>query len=526
MSASERPAIVFEAVTKRYRLGGGAREKLLDAFGLSRFISKKTEQQDFLALDDVSFQLERGRRMGLIGRNGAGKTTLLKLISGNYRPSAGRVEVSGSVQALMTMGQGFHPDYTGRENIQASLHYNGLSSREVNEAFQDVAEFCELGPFLDQPFKTYSSGMQSRLMFATATAIRPDVLIIDEVLGAGDAYFLAKSKQRVDKIIANGCTLLLVSHSMQQVLELCDEAIWLDGGRINLTGGAFSVVKAYEESLYGAMLGSGDPSATRRREGAETASEPRLKAQIASTAQGPSVASESSKLPFGNDTKPHRAPAATGLQLQIPAFLPHERKVEIPTVPDEKGRTFHNTTRDGVSRWDGSKGTKIVGFGISGPTGLTDRLTSLQPAQMTIFLESEIEGEVAYTYGIAIYDLLGRAICRFFSPPDRFETSMGAGRRVDLVLNPNQLGPGIYVISISIHQATTIEGANFAPRYDLLNRSFEMTVELPNSLGPATAEFFHSCEWNFGTAALPHRPRVDYRLLDPGAEQTAANNKN
>src|ERR1700721_49278 len=183
----------------------------------------------------LGFKIERGRRTGPIGRNGAGKTTLLKLISGNFRPSVGRVAVSGSVQALMTMGQGFHPDYTGRENIQASLHYNGLSQAEVAEAFEEVIDFCELGPFLEQPFKTYSSGMQSRLMFATATAIRPDILVIDGVLAAGDAYFLAKSKQRVDKIIANGCTLLLVSHSMQQVLELCDEAISLTGALINLT---------------------------------------------------------------------------------------------------------------------------------------------------------------------------------------------------------------------------------------------------------------------------------------------------
>src|ERR1700733_3705226 len=188
----EQTAIVFEAVTKRYRLGGGARERLLDAFGVSRF-GRKRERQEFLALDDVSFRIERGRRVGLIGRNGAGKTTLLKLISGNFRPSVGRVAVSGSVQALMTMGQGFHPDYTGRENIQASLHYNGLSQAEVAEAFEEVVDFCELGPFLEQPFKTYSSEMRSRLMFAAATGIRPDILCIDKVLGSGDAYFLAKS---------------------------------------------------------------------------------------------------------------------------------------------------------------------------------------------------------------------------------------------------------------------------------------------------------------------------------------------
>ena len=263
MQHDNKPAIVFRHVTKRYRLGGGPKEQLLEAIGLRR--KSADSLREFVALDDVSFELGRGQRLGLIGRNGAGKTTLLKLISGNYRPSSGEIEVNGSVQALMTMGQGFHPDYSGRDNIKASLHYNGLSSKDVREAFEDVVDFCELGPFLDEPFKTYSSGMQSRLMFATATAIKPDVLIIDEVLGAGDAYFLAKSKQRIERIVGGGCTLLLVSHAMGQVLELCESAIWMEGGRIRETGSAFAVVKSYEEAMYGAIPGSGDPSSTRRR---------------------------------------------------------------------------------------------------------------------------------------------------------------------------------------------------------------------------------------------------------------------
>jgi lipopolysaccharide transport system ATP-binding protein len=355
--------------------------------------------------------------------------------------------------------------------------------------------------------------MQSRLMFATATAIRPDILIIDEVLGAGDAYFLAKSKQRVDKIIANGCTLLLVSHSMQQVLELCDEAIWLDGGHINLTGEALTVVKAYEEALYGAMPGSGNPLAARGRAGSKAGPDSRRKIPITNIAQAAAVTPESVSPSSVEGGKPQDVPDSTGPRLQIPTFLPHEKRVKIPALPDQEGRTLHNTTRDGVSRWNGSKGTKIVGFGISGPAGFTDRLTSLQPAQMTIFLESEVEGEVAYTYGVAIYDLQGRPMCRFFSPPDCFEAQVGAGRRVDLVLNPNQLGPGTYVISLSIHHATTIEGANAAPRYDLLARSFEIAVELPDSLAAASAEFFHSCEWNFGTAALPAESKSEEILF-------------
>lgn len=505
MNMNEQPAIVFESVTKRYRLGGGAREKLLDAFGFSRFRSKAKERQEFLALDDVSFKIGRGRRMGLIGRNGAGKTTLLKLISGNFRSSAGRVAVSGSVQALMTMGQGFHPDYTGRENIQASLHYNGLSDTEAKEAFAEVVDFCELGPFLEQPFKTYSSGMQSRLMFAAATAIRPDILIIDEVLGAGDAYFLAKSKQRVDKIIANGCTLLLVSHSMQQVLELCDEAIWLNGGRIQFIGEALRVVKAYEKELYGAIPGSGNPLSTRR-------SKPQLNTPnvgpedhiVKPEDQG--VHASAPLSPEKDDEAIERSighPAMSARQLQIPTFVPHAQKIELPPIPDEDGRTFRNEARDGLSRWNGNVGIKIVGFSISGPEGPARRLVSLQPAKITIFLESETEGEAAYTYGVAIHDLEGRAFCRFFSKPDRFQASVGMGRRVDLILNPNQMGPGVYTVGLSIHDAATIENVSAVRCYDLLSRSFEIGIDLPDSLSSASAQFFHSSEWSFGEVILP-----------------------
>jgi lipopolysaccharide transport system ATP-binding protein len=497
MSLNPEVAISFQRVTKRYRLGGGLRDQLKDALGIS-WLGRGNPRSEFVALDDVTFSLPRGKRMGLIGRNGAGKTTLLKLISGNYKPSEGRVTVNGSVQALMTMGQGFHPDYTGRENISASLHYNGLSSSEVRAAFDDVIDFCELGRFIDEPFRTYSSGMQSRLMFATATAIKPDILIIDEVLGAGDAYFLIKSKRRIDQIVAEGCTLLLVSHSMGQVLELCDDVIWLEGGRIKQWGNAFEVVKAYEEAMYGAMPGSGDPSASRRRSQQEIPARPRR--PIATRLDAREVPAG----PASDDAPPllrrhaHRNPL-----LQIPTFRPHEHEFSIPELPDTDGRTLRYPDRGGVSRWPGHNGLRIVGFTISDPDGPTSRLISLQPALFTIFLETEESRSYRCTYGLAINDLQGRVISRFFSPSDQFVAVAGDGRRINIMLNPNQLGPGLYTIGISIHEETTIEQADSAIRYDLLNRSFSLTVELPDSLAPASAAFFHSSEWSFSYAELP-----------------------
>lgn len=484
MYNDNKPAIVFRNVTKCYRLGGGPKEQLLQAIGLRR--KNMDRLREFVALDDVSFELGRGQRLGLIGRNGAGKTTLLKLISGNYRPSSGEVEVNGSVQALMTMGQGFHPDYSGRDNIKASLHYNGLSSNDVREAFEDVVDFCELGPFLDEPFKTYSSGMQSRLMFATATAIKPDVLIIDEVLGAGDAYFLAKSKDRVERIVGGGCTLLLVSHAMSQVLELCENAIWMEGGRIRETGNAFAVVKSYEEAMYGAIPGSGDPSSTRRRA--------KTPAILAESSVGDTGSAGSAKV-----VSDHMSTT----RMQMPFFVPNTQDVILPAVPDSDGRTFRNVEPSGISSWGGELGLKIAGFTVSGPQGATEKLVSLQPAKFTIFLEVEETRRFQCTYGFAINDLQGRCMARLFGPPDHFDGVEGMGRRVDIVLNPNQLGPGIYTIGISIHDESSLESIAHVARYDLINRSFSITVELPDSLSSASAGFFHTSEWNFDTVSLP-----------------------
>jgi len=499
MQNDKKPAIVFRQVTKRYRLGGGPKEQLLEAIGLRRRAGNSL--REFVALDDVSFELGRGQRLGLIGRNGAGKTTLLKLISGNYRPSSGEIQVNGSVQALMTMGQGFHPDYSGRDNIRASLHYNGLSSREVREAFDDVVDFCELGPFLDEPFKTYSSGMQSRLMFATATAIKPDVLIIDEVLGAGDAYFLAKSKQRVERIVSGGCTLLLVSHAMSQVLELCENAIWLEGGRIRETGSAFAVVKSYEEAMYGAMPGSGDPSSTRRR----SSRVPEGRAQFDTLESPTSAMSASSELidAVRINARPVADDKVASARMQIPYFIPNSQDCKLPDVSAEDGRTYRNLEPTGLSNWAGELGLKITGFTVSGPQGPVEKLVSLQPAKFTIFLEIEETRRFNCTYGLAINDLQGRCMTRLFGPPDHFDGVEGRGRQIDIVLNPNQLGPGIYTIGISIHDEASLENISHVARYDLVNRSFSIVVELPDSLAAASGGFFHSSEWNFQSVSLP-----------------------
>jgi lipopolysaccharide transport system ATP-binding protein len=496
----ESTAVVFDHVSKRYLLGGGPRQLLLEAFGLTPFLGTVRKPEEFLALDDVTFDIRRGERVGIIGRNGAGKTTLLKLIAGNYAATGGSVLVNGCVQALMIMGQGFHPDYTGRDNINASLQYNGLSRHELKSAFEDVVEFCELGPFLGQPFKTYSSGMQARLMFAVATAIKPEILIIDEVLGAGDAYFLAKSKQRIERLVGSGCTLLLVSHSMAQVLELCARCIWLDGGRVRADGEAFPIVKAYEETMYGALPGTGDPLAARRG--------PMLPNTVTRAVE--TIAAKADALPeqaasSGSDDA-ERTPGSEGVRallLQQPAFRPHARDAEIPTVPDADGRVFRNIAPGGISRWANAGGLRVTGLSISGPSGPTDRLVTMQCASVTLFLEAERDSAFCCTYGLAIHDLQGRAVSRCYSPPDHFTAKIGEGRRVEMTLNPLQIGPGIYTLGVSVLHETTIEDADSAGRYDLLSRSFVIEVAFPDSMSAVAAEFMHTSEWAFAPALLP-----------------------
>lgn len=246
---SSSPAISIDRVDKTYQLHKKSIGRLLHAFGIDRYLSRLAgEFQEFHALRNVNLEMERGERVGLIGSNGAGKSTLLKLIVGNLRPTRGHVTVNGDVQALMTAGAGFHPEYTGRENVLASMTARGLDSTAARRALEEITEFTELQKFIDQPFRTYSAGMQARLTFATATSLNPEILIIDEMLGAGDAYFLAKSAERVDHLVTqSGATVILVSHDMAAIQRFCHRVLWLDSGEIRDEGPTFEVSRRYQK---------------------------------------------------------------------------------------------------------------------------------------------------------------------------------------------------------------------------------------------------------------------------------------
>jgi lipopolysaccharide transport system ATP-binding protein len=241
-------AIRLSGVGKRYSIYPSRVDRVLDAFGVARFLpARRAQFRDLWALRGVDLEVARGGRLGIIGRNGAGKTTLLKVVAGMAPPTEGRVTVDGKVQALLDVGAGFHPEFTGMENIHAALTYQGVEPGAIGSAAEEIAAFTELGQFLGQPFKTYSAGMQARLTFATATAVRPEILIVDEILGAGDAYFFAKSTERMLGLVTGGATVIIVSHALNQIVRFCDDAVWLDRGAVVMRGEPLAVVKAYEE---------------------------------------------------------------------------------------------------------------------------------------------------------------------------------------------------------------------------------------------------------------------------------------
>ena len=221
--------------------------------GLKEYIIKMLKRelmfQEFLALKNINFTVKRGESWGLIGKNGSGKSTLLKLISGIIRPYQGNVTVNGSISPLIELGAGFDPELTARENIFLNGALLGYSKTFIESHFQEIVDFAELNDFIDVPIKNFSSGMSARLGFAIATVQKPDILIVDEVLAVGDLAFQQKCKERMESLLSNGTTLLFVSHSIEQVKELCSKAIWIDNGEVRAIGDTYSVSQEYISSM-------------------------------------------------------------------------------------------------------------------------------------------------------------------------------------------------------------------------------------------------------------------------------------
>jgi ABC-type polysaccharide/polyol phosphate transport system ATPase subunit len=236
--------IELEGVSKSFRHGGGA--KLLRTH--FRELFRKSQGSDFFALRNVSFRVEDGESLAVVGRNGAGKSTLLSLVAGLTDPVEGRIAVKGRVAALLELGAGFHPDLTGVENLGLNASLLGLSRKRTADVYERILAFADIGDFIYEPIRTYSMGMTMRLAFAIAVNVDPDILIVDEVLAVGDQAFQEKCRERIRGFKAQGKTLLFVSHSGPLVRELCSRALWLEHGQILLDGPAAEVLDAYSAS--------------------------------------------------------------------------------------------------------------------------------------------------------------------------------------------------------------------------------------------------------------------------------------
>ena len=252
--SSSATAIAVEGVSKCYQVYANPRDRLAQALWGSR----RKYYKEFWALRDVAFTVARGETLGIVGRNGSGKSTLLQVICGTVSPTAGSVEVQGRVAALLELGSGFNPEMTGRENVYMNAAILGLTNAEIDARFDDIVAFSEISEFLDQPVRTYSSGMIMRLAFAVAVNVDAEVVVIDEALAVGDARFQLKCARAMDKLRDSGKTLLFVSHDGPAIKRLCSEAILLDAGRLLLRASPNDVLNVYSK-----VLASGAASVAR-----------------------------------------------------------------------------------------------------------------------------------------------------------------------------------------------------------------------------------------------------------------------
>ena len=236
--------IKAENVSMRFRLSADRISSMKEY--VVRMLTGRLRYKEFWALRNVSFSVEKGEVLGVIGHNGAGKSTLLKAISGILRPTEGSVTVRGNIVPMLELGSGVDFDMTGRENIFLNGAILGYSKEFLTAKYQEIVDFSELGDFIDEPLRNYSSGMMMRLAFSIATVVEPEILIVDEILAVGDADFQAKSKRRMMELMSGGTTVLLVSHTLSQVREMCDKVLWIEHGQVQGYGETKAMCDAYE----------------------------------------------------------------------------------------------------------------------------------------------------------------------------------------------------------------------------------------------------------------------------------------
>jgi len=383
--------LIIEArdLHKSYRLHQGK------AAVLGPLLNLKGHADDpvFEALRGINLNIRKGERVGIVGRNGAGKTTLLKLLLGHVKPTSGSLTVRGSVHAMMKTDLGIHAHFTGRQNVLSSLAYNNIYGEEAQQKLEEIREFTELGAYLDQPFMNYSLGMQSRLLFAIATCVHPDILIVDEMLGAGDAYFSSKSTKRMQALIDRGCSLLLVSHNTQQIMQFCDKVIWLRAGQVYHEGPARDVINAYD--VY--------------------------------------IEKEIQKYKNG-----------------IPVSDATDQRNSVPKYDPEN---YQETLQDGkkVYRWGTPQGVGISSIDLYADGKPATHITGNQNVELRFTLDVLSTGAFNCRYLLTFWDKRGHRIARLENNVDSFDGVAGEKRSVRVSMNPLQLFNGEYTVSVSIY---------------------------------------------------------------------------
>jgi len=266
-ASTENPVIALDGVGKVYKRFAKPSDRFWQAVWPSAVVKEHPQNaakaNEFVALAPLNLRVQRGEALGLIGRNGAGKSTLLQMVCGTLNPSSGSVVVNGKIGALLELGAGFNPEFTGRENVYLAAAVMGFSGAETDALYESIVDFSGIREFIDQPVKTYSSGMYVRLAFSIATSANPDILVIDEALSVGDGAFAKKSFERIMQLKTQGTTVLFCSHSMYQVESFCDRALWLDRGQVQMQGPAADVVAAYTDSLRAENGSSADKPSSK-----------------------------------------------------------------------------------------------------------------------------------------------------------------------------------------------------------------------------------------------------------------------
>lgn len=409
--SSDDIVISVSGLSKNYRVFGHPGDRIKQALTLGRVHFHR----EFQALTDISFSIRKGETVGIIGRNGSGKSTLLQLVCGILKPTSGSVEVTGRISALLELGTGFHAEFTGRENVFFQGAVMGFSPAQMGDRFDGIAAFADIGEFIDQPVRTYSSGMYVRLAFAVAVHTDPDILVVDEALAVGDARFQAKCFRHFEKLKERGATLLVVSHATELITRICDRAVFLDRGQLVAIDDAATVVDRYLEHLFSGTAGNID---------------------------GPPEVQNSDE--FSQDI-----------------FLQDDQE-RFPLRP------AYNSDEH---RW-GNRKAAILDFNLIGPGGghathIDCDVNSLELILKILFLD-DVHKPV---YGLMVKSKEGQLLCAVNSME---RTDVSGPRRLDerifvsFSLSPN-LEPGDYFISVGVSDASGEDIVPLDRRYDSIH---------------------------------------------------------